>query len=77
MTSDHAAGHTLMRLQEIAGGLDEMRTEQRRHVFAEPSAIISFAIPAWTCVRTFLVPMPQTQMGHFQTKSEALSLPVY
>jgi hypothetical protein len=31
-------GHTLMRLLQ-AGGLDELRTEERRHVFAAPSAI--------------------------------------
>jgi hypothetical protein len=44
MTSDHGAGDTLMRLlQEIAGGLDKLRTEERRHVFAQPSAIISLA----------------------------------
>jgi hypothetical protein len=40
MTSDQGAGDTLMRLlQAIAGGLDELRTAQRRHVFAAPSAI--------------------------------------
>jgi hypothetical protein len=45
VTSDHRVGHTLVRLlQEIPGGLDELRTEERRHVFAEPFAIISFAI---------------------------------
>jgi hypothetical protein len=45
VASDHRVGHTLVRLlQEIPGGLDELRTEERRHVFAEPFAIISFAI---------------------------------